>query len=428
MMLMMRADVAGAKANVQRARSLAESISRRERQHIETIALYINGEGPQSYAALREHLAEFPRDALLLRLAQRLFIMGCSSVGAGVPNYPQVFYALMKGVEPHYGEDWAFLGQYAWANHEIGLADNEMGPVQEGLRLAERSLELRPDNAIAAHSVAHVFFETGDHTSGGDFLGNWLLDFDKRATYRVHLSWHQALFELAMGRYSRALERYEDDIRPAVVARNITSLQDSASLLWRMHMYSGSPPPVPWEEVRDLAAPAAERPGPAFRDAHAALAFAASGDEVALGRMIDGLRRLADSGNPLAGEVTLPLAQGIGAFAHGAYDEAVRLMEPVYSQLTRIGGSHAQREVFEDTILEAYLRAGQLDKAEEVLRARLKRRPSVRDLFRLGRTQIDGGLLQAAEANLREVAQRWQGADPGSPELTSLNRLAGKRG
>ena len=94
---------------------------------------------------------------------------------------------------------------------------------------------------------------------------------------------------------------------------------------------SDATPPFPPEEVRDLAPPAASRPGPAFRDAHAALAFAVAGDEVHLGHMIDRLQGLADTGYVLAGEVTLPLVQGVYAFAHGAYSEAVRSMEPLFT-------------------------------------------------------------------------------------------------
>ena len=97
--------------------------------------------------------------------------------------------------------------------------------------------------------------------------------------------------------------------------------------------------------------------------------------------MIDGFRTAADGGSALAREVMLPLVQGIGAFAQGEYREAARLLGPLQGELTRIGGSHAQREVFEDTILEACLRAEDLDMAEELLRSRLEQRPSVRDSF-----------------------------------------------
>jgi tetratricopeptide (TPR) repeat protein len=419
-MLNLRAQVAEAREHAQQAQSLATGVSHRERQQIEAISLFVNGDGPCSYALIREHLTDYPRDILMLRLAQRLFSLGCS--GAGVASFPAVLLALMQSVESTYGDDWAFLGQYAFAYHETGH-------FEEARRLAERSLALRPTNAVAAHSAAHVFFETGDSASGGDFLGTWLKGFDTRAPYRVHLSWHQALFELAMGHYQRVLDLYEEEIRPAVVAPTVTALNDGAALLWRWSMYSGSTPLVPPEEVRDLAIPAAARPGPAFRDAHAALAFASAGDDGYMGQMIDRLQALADQGDALAGEVTLPLVRGISAFAQGAYGEAVRLMAPLFAeprmdQLARIGGSHAQREVFEDTMLEAYLRAEQFDRAEEMLRTRLQRRASVRDLFWLGRAQVHSGQPEAAKASLHEVAQRWQDADPGSSELTALNRLA----
>jgi len=423
-MLHLRAQVTEARERVQQAQELAQGLSRREQQQIEAIALFVNGQGPRSYALIREHLADYPRDILMIRVAQRLFALGCS--GAGVASFPAPLLALMQSVASAYGEDWAFLGSYAFAHHETGH-------MEEARRLAERSLALRPTNAVAAHSVAHVCFETGDAAGGGEFLEAWLKGFDPRAPYHVHLSWHQALFELARGHYQRAFALYEADIRPAVVANMAPALNDSAALLWRVSMYSDTTPPFPPEEVRDLAAPAASRPGPAFRDAHAALAFAVAGDAVSMGHMIDRLQNLAAAGDVLASEVTLPLVQGIHAFTQGAYSEAVRRLEPLFTeprldQLARIGGSHAQREVFEDTLLEAYLRAEQFEKAEAMLRTRLQRRDSVRDLFWLGRAQVRSGQPEAARASLHGVTQGWQDADPESPERMLLSRLAAQAG
>jgi tetratricopeptide (TPR) repeat protein len=281
-MLMLQGQAEEARKSAQNAVALARGITRREQQQIQAIELFVSGNGPQSLALIREHLAEFPRDALLMRLAQRLFMLGCS--GAGVPDFPEELLALLKAVERDCGDDWAFLGQYAFAHHETGF-------MSEAMELAQRSLDQYPTNAVASHSVTHVFFERGEPSEGGDFLGNWLTGFDSRAPYRVHLSWHLALFELALGRYQQVFDLYEKDIRPSVIARSATSLADSASLMWRLQMYGGAPPPKPWEEVRDQAAPAASRPGPAFRDAHAALAFAASGDKEAMSGLVSRLRR-----------------------------------------------------------------------------------------------------------------------------------------
>ena len=418
-LLMFQARVEEAKESVKIAQSLMAGISRREQQQVEAISLSINGQGPQSFALIHEHLNEYPRDAPMLQLVHRLYVLGCS--GGGIADYRQELLTLMKGIESDYGDDWAFLAHYSFAHHEAGF-------YEEARRLAEHSLELRPTNAFASHSVTHVFFETGDHSGGTDFLSNWLPGYDKRAIFHVHLSWHLALFELAMGHYKRAIGLYYDDIRPSVIAKSAISLADSASLFWRLQLYGGSAHPVPWEELRDQAAPAVDNPGPAFRDAHAALVFASAGDERDLSRMIDRLRDVAEKGNLLAGEITLPLVRGIGAFAHGAYHESVQLLEPVLDQLTRIGGSHVQREVFEDTLVEAYLRAEQFDKAEDMLRTRLKQRASARDTFWLGRTQVSSGQGEAAGDSFREAVQRWQDADPDSSEFTALNRLAEKAG
>ena len=411
---MLRGAVTEAKASADLAKEHAKGATRREQEQVEALWLFVNGQGAKSLALIKEHIKEHPRDVLMLRLSQRLYVQGCS--GAGVASFPEEFFGLMRSVESAYGPDWAFMGNYAWAHHEIGQ-------IEAGRALAERSLALKPDNSVAAHSVAHVYFETGDHTSGEQFLGAWIEQMDRRASYRVHLSWHQALFELALGRYGQVREQYENNIRPSVMEKSPTSLSDSASLMWRLHMCAGSAPDGQREEVAEQAAPATDSPGPSFRDSHAALAFGAAGDEARMGRLIDRLSGLAEQGNRVAKEVTLPMVQGINAFAQQEHDEAVRHIEPLYPQLTRIGGSHAQREVFEDTLLEAYLRAEQYEKAEDMLRNRLGMRPSTRDTYRLGKLQVSTGRTDEASTTLREATQKWDTADAESAEMDNLRSL-----
>jgi tetratricopeptide (TPR) repeat protein len=424
---MQRARPAEARVSIQHALAHAAGITRRERQQLEAINLWIQGQGRQALAQLSAHLAEFPRDALLMRLAHLLYNRGCSSVG--VANFPAAYLALLHGSASYCADNWAFLAEYAWAHHETGALD-------EAMRRAQRSLALNPTNAVATHSVAHVYFERGDAAGGVDFLGPWLQGFDCPASAYVHLSWHLALFELALGQYHRALERYEHDIRPSVVAKNVATLVDSASLLWRVQLYSGVPaapsgatPGLPlsdqlWEEACALAMPMADNPGFAFQVAHAALALAASDDHDALTRMLEHLQRTAAEGDLCTREMVVPLVQGIVAFAQGAYAQSARCLESVCPHLVRIGGSHAQREVFEDTLLEAYLRAEQFDQAAAMLAERLARRASPRDTFWLGRVQAGQGQPAQAQASLDTAAQGWRLGDAASPEMTALHRLA----
>src|SRR4029453_13822940 len=100
----------------------------------------------------------------------------------------------------------------------------------------------------------------------------------------------------------------------------------------------------------------------------------ARGASEGLARLISGLEALAGAGRPLVSEVVLPLARGLEAFGQGGYEDAIGWLEPLDGELGRVGGSHAQWEVFEDTLLHAYLRAGRFERAEALLRRRLARR------------------------------------------------------
>jgi hypothetical protein len=74
------------------------------------------------------------------------------------------------------------------------------------------------------------------------------------------------------------------------------------------------------------------------------------------------------------------ICRGVLAFADGDYKACVRTLEPVATEVVRIGGSHAQRELMEDTFIVALMRSGDLARAQAMLDRRLHRRPSPRDM------------------------------------------------
>ena len=413
--LHLQTNVPAAREAANRAVELSAGISQEERQSAQIMHCFTHGKGAEAIKLIHEHLTEFPTDTLAMRVAQRLYMLGC--FGAGVPDFPNHLMSMMRQVAPANGDDWAFLGQYAFAHHETNQPEKAMD-------LALRSLDGNPQNAVASHSVTHSYFEQGDAANGGQWLGDWLDGFDRRAAYNTHLSWHLALFELAQGRYAETLDLYETHIRPGVQARNLSNLQDAASLLWRLQIYSGEQPGKPWPEVRDLALPAADGPGAAFRDCHAALAFAGAGDAEATQRLVDRLTAQGEKGDDLSREMTLPIALGAAAFAAGDYDEAADLMGPTYPMLARIGGSHAQREVFEDTLLETYIRAGRYDDAKAMLGERLSRRSSVRDTYWMGRLEAEAvqGNADASRQLLAQARAAW--APTADESAAELQRLA----
>ncbi len=370
-LLQLQARPAAARAAAERAGSLAAQVSARERRHIAAIALAVGGDAAGALAAVREHAAAYPRDALPLSLALGVFgLLGFS----GRRDHHEAQLALLEELAPHWPEDWWFSGYLGWAQIETGA-------VAAGTRLVERSLELNPRNAHGAHQRAHGFFEAGDADGGAGFVADWLAGYERAGHLHCHLSWHLALFELARGDGGHAIAIYHDAIRPTVAqSAPMLSLADSASFLWRWQLYGAVPALADeWAEVAAHARRHFPRASLAFADVHAALAEAATGDHAMLQSRIAGLADLIGEGRLAPGEVAPALCAAAAAFARGEPAQASGILQPALGDLPRIGGSHAQREVFEDMLIVADIRSGQPEKAAALLRARLARRPSRRD-------------------------------------------------
>jgi tetratricopeptide (TPR) repeat protein len=359
-------------AQTSKAQALAslDGVTRRERQHVKALARAIDGDGPGALALVYEHLQEFPRDAFVLKQADGPF--GLLGFGGSQDRLEQNF-ALLDSVATAYGDDWWFLSAYAFAH-------NELGRHEEARRLVQRALERQPHSGHSAHTMAHVFFETGDHCGGAEFLTPWLAGFPRQAQIYGHLTWHLALFELACGHPERVQTLYEETLQPAVCpSAPLIRLCDAAALLWRHDLYGVERPAGSRQAVATLATQAFPRVGITFADVHCALAYAAAGDTAAVEHLVAQLQARLQQGKIPAGQVVVAVVEGIAAFARGDYESAVQALAPLADQVVRIGGSNAQREVVEDTLLQAYRRAGHPEPMAALLRQRLARRPSARD-------------------------------------------------
>ncbi|MEZ4570662.1 MAG: hypothetical protein R2849_10120 [Thermomicrobiales bacterium] len=201
-------------------------------------------------------------------------------------------------------------------------------------------------------------------------------------------------------------EIYRQTIRPTEQAGGSgPPIADATSLLWRFRLYGYPVSADEWDEVATFSRDSVNAGSYAWQDMHAALALAATGDTTTLDAMTERLRRRAERGNTMDAEVTLPLVRGIEAFARGAYDETVKLIEPIAPEMVRLGGSHAQRQVFEGTLLQVKIQCRAVREAVEgMLRKRLEHRHSARDFFWLAEAQQVSGDLAGVAASLRQSA------------------------
>ena len=362
-------DGAAAKTSIERARSLVAGATRREQQHVGALAAIAGGEAARGLGLIEEHVKEFPRDALLVNQAG-------STIGLGGRTDREAFrVAFVERLADAYADDW-------WYQSALGFTYHEVGRYDESRRLSERSLAQYPGNANASHNIAHVCYETVDNDGGVALLSDWLGGYDRRAPFHCHLAWHLALFELQRGRPERSLAIYGQDIAPSSNPR--LAMIDGSALLWRFGLYDLEKAPLPWGKLANLAA-RVTRPGFIFGDVHAALAYASVGDSSALSALTAGLEALHAKGHPIAGTVALPLVRGVAAFVAGDYAGALALIESVDSEIHRVGGSHAQWELFEETMVVCQLRLGRPDEARRLIRRRLGFRASPRDLVWLDR-------------------------------------------
>src|SRR5438093_1160502 len=357
-------DAATARTAVDRARRLVAGATRREQQHVEALSAIAGGETARGLGLIEEHVKEFPRDALLVNQAG-------STIGLGGRVDREAFrVAFVEGLARACGADW-------WYQSALGFTYHEVGRYEESRRLSERSLAQYPGNANASHNIAHVCYETVDNEGGIALLSDWLGGYDRRAPFHCHLAWHLALFELQRRRPERSLAIYEQDISASPNPR--LAMIDGSALLWRFGLYDCQKGPLNWRRLADLAT-RVTRPGFIFGDIHAALAYASVGDDAALSGLIAGLQALDAKGHPIAGPVALPLVQGVAAYVAGDYAGALARIETVAGEIHRVGGSHAQWELFEETMVVCQLRLGRYDDAVRLLHRRLACRPSPRDL------------------------------------------------
>lgn len=362
--------IAAARASIGRAEALARQATPREEEHVRILALAIGGQAAAALGALRAHLDLYPLDALALSLA--LGVYGLIGFSGRVDHHAEQ-RALLEELHPHWPEDGWFLGYLGWSLAETG----EPG---RGAATVERALALLPRNANAAHGLAHAHVELGDARAGHRFLSAWIEDYDPAGILHCHLNWHLALWELDRGDVGSAQARFRTHMHPdRSTAPPMPLLADAASFLWRCRLHDVGVQAQDWAAVAAFATRAFPAAGLAFADLHAAMADAAAGNPGALEDRIAQLEDRVAAATLPQGPVVPVLCRAVAAYAAGDDDRAIALLEAARPDLPRIGGSHAQRELFEDTLIAACLRADRRNRARELLAARLARRPRAQD-------------------------------------------------
>ncbi len=354
----------------------------REIAFVHALGDWLGGRPTRAAARMQVMLTLHPRDALAMKMIQAIhFVMG----------RPDAMRASVEGVLPAWGDHPAhgyLLGCHAFALEETGEYTRAERTGREGVDLA-------PDDAWGLHAVAHVHDMTGRARDGLDWLSGREASWSHCNNFRFHVWWHRALMHLDLGEYDIALAHYDADIR-AEKTDDYRDISNAASLLSRLEL-EGVNVGSRWEELADLSETRAADGCLAFADLHYMLALCGGERDKAAAGLIARMQATRPTGNEAQRVIAHPglhVAQGLQAFAAGEYSAAWMHLRAGRGDLQQIGGSHAQRDVFDRITIEAALRGGYMDAAGTLLRDRMARRGGAVDGYAAARLS----LLDAARA------------------------------
>jgi tetratricopeptide (TPR) repeat protein len=359
--LLERGEAAAARASMKAANSLTVGLSAREASHIAFLDLLVAGEADAALSALGAHLNPWPRDALVL--GTTAFTNGLIG-SSGRAGQKRTLLGLLDRLAPSYGDDWWFT-----AHH--GMAFSENGQRGAARPKIERSLAQNPRNPWAAHARAHLCYEEGDPNAARAFLAAWLPTYPRNGSLYSHLNWHLALGHLEAGDAAAAFRLFRDAFAPDVHSGPPRGkVNDGVSFLWRWELAGHPRDADAWRMMHDFANRAFPHAGVAFSDMHIALVHAVAGNDAVLEARAREMDDLGRKGRYPSGPVVPAVSHAFAAFARRDFSATIEALEPIAAELERIGGSRAQLDLVEFTLLKAYVSADRLDDARRMLSAR----------------------------------------------------------
>ena len=370
-------------ASLRNAHLFADRADERETRFIEAVTARVRAPGHASAAQLISYVHDYPEDALAVSISVPTIAFG------GATEVPAEAWTLVEGLAPVYRDDWWYRGLLAFVRQEQERYD-------EAAHLADLALAVEPSSGHAVHARTHAYYEKGEHAAGLAWLDRWIGTCGRQASHRAHFSWHAALHELALGDDAAVVRRFHGQLGPGSV-HGVRALIDSAALLWRCQVAGCAPDAESsWtadaitEVLRVVPAEMLHSPSTPFMGMHAALALAAAGDCHGLSRL---RRHARQQTEPVFTRTLVELIDALSDYVHGDDQDAAETLLRLEG-IDRLGGSAAQRDVIEETLLHVATTAERADVAQRILQSRLARRPAPRDASRLSMLSAAGPIAR----------------------------------
>lgn len=369
-----RGDSPGVAEALAAARAAEARLSPWEKAHLAAFAAWSRDEIHPAAAIWEQILVEHPGDVWALRFAHdTYFYLGEAAV----------MRDSLARVLPTWSREHALYG-YLLGMHAFGL--EESGDYRKAEAAGRRAVELNPADTWAVHAVAHVMEMEGRQLDGIRWLSDLEPDWVSAPALAVHQWWHLALFLIEQDRLDDVLEIYDRHVR-GTPSGALLDLVDAAALLWRLQL-AGVDVGGRWQGLTEHWYAHLEDHVLAFNDAHIAMVAGGLRDKASLDRQAQSLARYAAPGagegtnRRITRDVGRAVVEALAAFSVGDFNRAADLLLPVRYEIWRMGGSHAQRDLFTQTLIAAAMGAGRWPLARALLAERVALKPASRPSWR----------------------------------------------
>jgi hypothetical protein len=340
-------------AAAERAAPLA---TRREQLNAAVLRAWVDDDLARTLRLCDEISDAFPRDLVIVKTHQYFeFNRG---------NSPEMLRVALKAATANADVPYVH-GMTAFAYEQCHLLD-------EAESEARSALEMRRKEPWAQHALAHVLLTRGRIDEGAQFLeavaDTWT---DLNSFMFTHIGWHLALFYLSQGRDQKVLELY--DRQCWGIAKDYSQDQIGAvSLLARLEI-AGIDVGPRWQDLADHLVARAHDTVLPFLTLQYLYGLARAGRPEA-DTLLESVRRYAETAPSFTREtwrdVALPGCEGLYAYARGDYTTAWRRLVSSVPRMAEAGGSHAQRDLFEQILLDTAVKDGRLTAAQQMLELR----------------------------------------------------------
>jgi len=358
-----------AAAHLATARTLADGAPARELAHLDATQMVLEGRWHSACRRWDELLLEHPRDALALQWAQLWdFYRGDAGSLRLRPARALPEWDAADPLQPY------VLGLYAF-----GLEESNLYPQAE--ETGRQALQVNPRVPWAVHAVAHVMEMAGRFEEGSAWLRLHQPQWAEGNGFSGHLWWHKGLFRLEALDIAGVLRLVDNHLSGDALQVTLQRV-DAASMLWRLHLLGEDAGDRASALVDGWPADEAEAGYYAFNDVHFVLALLAAGQvaraEAWLARCAERALDAEDArraNHAMAREVGLPLMRGLLALVRGDADTAADTLYPVRAVARSFGGSHAQRDLIDQTLLAAAAGGHRRTLGRALLNERLMAKP-----------------------------------------------------